>query len=109
MGEIRRIPEVVASDETLEACADIRVAKVLSELDGLVARAVSVAQVCALGIAQVDAEALRRAGEIEASAGISHAGRVTHNPMARAKFKIPASVRTAGELRPEMTTCGNGG
>ena len=63
MRETRRVPEVVASDETLEACADIRVAKVLSELDGLVARAVSVAEVRALGVAQVDAEALRRAGE----------------------------------------------
>ena len=28
--------------------------------------------------------------------------------MARAKLTIPASVKTAGELKPETTTCGAG-
>ena len=56
--------EVVAADEGFEAGARPGAAVVLAELDRLVDGTVAVAQVCGEGVAEVDAEAFRRAKPI---------------------------------------------
>jgi hypothetical protein len=52
---------MVAANETLEASTNAGVSKVLTELNGLVHAAVTIAEVSTLGITQVDAKALSRA------------------------------------------------
>lgn len=54
----RSIPEVVSTDEGLETCPEICAPVVLPELDGLVYRAMTVAEIGREGGAKVDVEAL---------------------------------------------------
>ena len=59
-------PEVVPTDEGLETGTRTGAAVVLAELDGLVDRTMAVAQICGEGVADVDAEAFRRAKRTDA-------------------------------------------
>jgi hypothetical protein len=78
-GSGRGVPEVVPADEGLQARADTRAAVVAAELEQLVHAALAVAEVRALRVARVDAEALRREAErlrVVREAGVGEHARV---------------------------------
>lgn len=105
LGSMKCSPEVVTSNETLQAGAHGRTSEVLAKLNGLVYGTITVPKVGRLRVTKVDAEAFGGAvGGQCREEPIIEIGSRTHKPIARAKLMTPSSVRTSGELRPEMTT-----
>lgn len=99
-------PEVVPTDQTLEASPKEVAPEVLSELDGLVHRPVPVPEVRGLRVSKVEPKALLRAviRQLSTSCTLLDRCYAAYKPMAWAKFRMPSSVRTSGELRPDMMT-----
>ena len=99
------LPKVIATNKALTASANSGIAKVLANLDGLVYCTVTVAKISRLGVAEMDSKTFRRAAK-QRKFTDKQSDAEYYNPIACAKLMTPLSVKTAGELRPEMTTCG---
>jgi hypothetical protein len=97
---------MVASDEALPARAEDPTI-VLSQLEGLVHPAVSVAQIRRLRLAEVNAQTLRPTGEDKSSQYLRYTKpqSTTYNPIAFANCIKPSFDRTPAELLPDIITC----
>lgn len=101
---------MVSPNEALPARPDDRIPVVISELEGLVNPAMTIAKVCRLWGTEMGTEALdvtwyerRDVSMIEKSPSTDYKSR-THKPIALAKWTKPPSDKTHGELRPDMIT-----
>ena len=72
--------QMVASEKGLQAHADVPITMVLTQLDGLVHIAVSVAQIRRLRVAEVNAQTLGRTGEDKSSQYARHTTPQSNDP-----------------------------